>query len=151
MKLPEVLEAIDQEMPEKSDWIVAVLTRQKTDGTTDDGIKQHPIFDVSVDHDDAEINLVTDQESETPRSEAEALSLGTLLSRLTELKRDCSNYSVFSASSFVPLNGEFDLRYDAPLVGVARNHEAQVYGFLQFPADQWEGLFGPGSHDGATA
>ncbi len=151
MKLPEVLEALGQEVPDRETWMVAVLTRQRDDGTADDEILQYPIFDVSVDREDSEINLLTDQDSESPRPSTKALTLGTLLNLLRKLERDCSSYSVFSGSAFVSVDDEFEARYDAPLVGVARNHDSQVYGFLQFPPEQWEGLFGSKTQGGATA
>ena len=138
MKLPEVIEALGEEVADRANWTVAVLTRRRKDGTMNDSVLQYPIFDISVDHEDSEINLLTDEESETPRPAAQALTLETLLNRLKQLERECSSYSVFSGSAFVSLDDEWEGRYDAPLVGVARNHDAQVYGFLQFPPEQWE-------------
>lgn len=75
MKLPEVLKALGDEMPRGGDWIVAILTRRQSDGSVSDEILHYPIFDVSVDHEDTEINLLTDEDSPSPRPESEALTL----------------------------------------------------------------------------
>jgi hypothetical protein len=138
MKLPEVVELLGEEVPQHINWVVAILTRRNRDGTASNEVLRHPIYEVSVDHDDSEINLITDEDADDGRLVAQALILGELLSQLKRLMSECSSYSVFSGSAFVSLDDEYEARYDAPLVGVARNSEAEVYGFLQFPPEQWE-------------
>lgn len=125
-------------MPTKANWTVAILTRKRDDGSIAEGVIQYLIFDISVDHEGSEINLLTDEQAKTPRPLADALTLEQLLTRLKQLENECNAYSVYSASAFISLDEEYDGRIDVPLVGVARNHEAQVYGFLQWPVDQWE-------------
>ncbi len=112
MKLPEVIEALGEEVADRANWTVAVLTRRRKDGTMNDSVLQYAIFDISVDHEDSEINLLTDEESETPRPATQALTLETLLKRLKQLERECSSYSVFSGSAFVSLDDEWEGRYD---------------------------------------
>lgn len=138
MKLPEVLAALGQEMPTHAGWTVAILTRKAEDGSIGESVVEYPIFDISIDHEDGEINLLTDERSKAPRPASEALNLEQLLNRLKSLEDKCGNYSVFSGSAFIPLDEEYEGRIDVPLVGVARNHDARIYGFLQWPPEQWE-------------
>ena len=102
-----------------------------------DEVFEFPIFEVSVDHDDQEVNLICDQGAEDPRPSTQALSLGDLLGQLEDLLGRCRAYSVYSGSAFVSIDDEYEARYDAPLVGVARNRQEKIYGFLQFPPEQW--------------
>jgi len=138
MKLPEVLTALRDEMPTKRGWTVAILTRNQPDGRLGGEVVSHPVFDVAVDDDDAEINLLTDEGSPDRRPQAEALTLEGLLQRLQRLESHCGAYSVYSGSGYMSLDEKHEVRLDCPIVGVARNHENQVYGFLQYPPEQWE-------------
>ncbi len=99
---------------------------------------EYPIFEVSVDHEDPEINLLTDEGSSSPRQGSGAMTVGSLLSHLQKLEKECADYSVFSGSAYFSVGDEWDTRIDVPLVGIARNVETKVFGFLQFPPDQWE-------------
>ena len=138
MKLPEVLKALGQEMPSRANWTVAILTRKRDDGSVSEEVIEYPIFDIAVDEGDAEINLLTDEGKENARPASAALTLEQLFNRLKQLEERCGSYSVFSGSAFVPLDGEYEGRLDVPLIGVARNPDAEVYGFLQWPPEQWE-------------
>ena len=139
MKLPEVIELLRAEVNDRPNWRVAVLARPKDDKTQERSeIVEYPIFDIFVDDDDDEINLLTDEGANNPRGPAEALTLEGLLGRLEDLMPTCRNCSVFSGSAFESLNERWDVRYDAPLVGVAKNGQDEVFGFLQWPLEQWE-------------
>jgi hypothetical protein len=138
MKLPEVLAALEREMPTHASWRVVVLTRKNHEAATDDNILAFPVFEISVDDADAEINLLTDEDAQVARLATDGMTVGQLLDGLTKLGEQCVDYSVYSGSAQVPVDNKYEVRCDSPLIGVARNPEAQVYGFLQWPPEQWE-------------
>jgi len=139
MTLPEVLAALEAEMPTHAGWRVVVLTRKNLEASANDGIVlEFPIFGISVDDAEKEINLLTDEDAEGSRPISDGMTVEVLLAGLRGLSEHCRDYSVYSGSARVPLEGEWDVRFDCPFVGVARNPEAEVYGFLQWPPEQWE-------------
>ena len=139
MKLSELIEAITPEMQEASMWPVAVLTRDRTRPKSDESsIVRLPIFDVDLDHEDQEIKLLTDEDAPDQRLPTQGFTLEQLFAKLKTLLPRCANYSVFSGSAYAPLDDEYEGRYCAPLVGVARNREEEVFGFLQWPQKQWD-------------
>ena len=97
-----------------------------------------PVFDVVVDHEGKEINLLTDEGASTPRPPTASMTLELLLARLLKLSRRCSDYSVYSSSAHVSLHEGYEARIDSPIVGVFRNRQDETYGFLRWPAEQWE-------------
>ena len=138
MTLTETIEILRSELPTSARWKVYVLSRQDGVGNPVDEVIQFPIFDVSVDHEDSDVNLLTDDGATAPRPVDEALDVEELLARLESLEEECADYSLFSGSSEQSVSDEWEVRLDVPLVGVARNRESNVFGFLQHPREQWE-------------
>ena len=118
--------------------VVVVVTRVQRGGTTDLEIVDYPVFDISVDHEDGDIVLLTDEDSKSARPASEALTVESLLNRLRKLELDMEDYTVWSGSAFVPLGAEWEGSVEATLVGVIRNNEAQIFGFMQGPRELWE-------------
>ncbi|ANM30412.1 hypothetical protein ABI59_13780 [Acidobacteria bacterium Mor1] len=163
-----MIELLAAEMPHHESWVVVVLTHEKQGPETDGPVLEYPVFEVSVDHDDSEINLHTDQEAEKPRPRDEAMTLGALLWELRGLEPRCWEYGVFASSACVSLErmveylacwretdepiedwqsriqraipaGDYDGRIDMPLVGTALNPDQRAFGFLRWPPQQWSG------------
>jgi hypothetical protein len=138
MNVSEVMEILEAEMPGCASWRVAILSRPRGGRPAEDGaVVSFPVFDVSVDHDEPEVNLVTDERAERPRPLSQALTLHGLHVRLQALVA-CEEYRVYSATARFPLPDGHEGRIDAPLVGVARDPDGEVFGFLQWPIEQWD-------------
>ena len=90
MKLLEVLTALRDEIPTGAERTVCILSRSREDRERNGEIMEYPIFEVSVDHEDPEINLLTDEGSSSPRPGSGAMTVGSLLSRLQELEKECA-------------------------------------------------------------
>lgn len=136
MKLPEVVDALQDEMPAKGAWSVAILTKERPDGSLGEEIIEYAVVDVEVDDDDAEINLITD-EGQTDEPKRDGLTLEGLLQRLEKLGLQYAAYSVYSSSAYIEIDDEYRVRCDSPLVGFARSDEAEIFGFLRYPPEQW--------------
>lgn len=96
-----------------------MLTRKRPDGNQGDG------------------DTLTDEGTPDRRSPVDALTLEGLLQRLQRVESRCGGYSVYSGSAYMSLDKDYEVRRDCALVGVARNHEDQVLGFLQHLRQQW--------------
>ena len=139
MTLPEVIQALTDELPGKAVWRVAILNRRRLLVDPEQAeIREFPIVDVSVDHEDDEINLLTDENAPISVPPKDAITLEELFTRLQALDPRCSDYSVYSGSAWRSVGDGFEARHDVPLIGVARNHESCVFGFLQGPREQWD-------------
>ena len=141
MKLPEVIAALEAEMPAHAGWRVAVLTRDRSEPTEDEqGVQAFPVLEIFVDDTDRDINLVTSEDAPAGSPTPDGMTLEELLNGLLKLAEACGDFSVYSRSDLVPVDDEYNVRIDCPLVGVALNPETAVFGFLQWPPEQWQGF-----------
>ena len=135
MTLSELLEAVQPELAAHVDWTAIILSREQTGERQ---VMEFPVFDLSVDEEDKEINLLTDRGASEPRSIEDALTLGAVVQKLRAMSPRFDEFTVFSGSAFVDVGGGYEGRFDAPLIGFVRNAQAQVFGFLEGPEEQWE-------------
>jgi hypothetical protein len=141
MKLPEVIAALEAEMPAHAGWRVAVLTRDRDEATEDEqGVQEFRVLKFLVDDADRDINLVTNEDAPPGSPKLAGMTLGELLNGLLKLAEACGDFSVYSRSAEIPIDGEYNAQLDCPLVGVAMNPDTEVFGFLQWPPDQWQGF-----------
>ena len=138
MKLTEAVESLGS--PEvHRDWKVAILTRPSDEKTGErSAVVKHPVFDVHVDDEGTEINLLTGEEASSRRGFDAGMSVGELWARLNDLLPKCEDYSMYSGSENIELDEECAVRIDVPLVGVGLDPQGGVFGFLQWPLEQWQ-------------
>ena len=138
MLLSELIRTVTEGLGNNRDYGVAVLSRKRVGGSIEWGeVESFSVLDVALDEDDRNIDILTDENALDSVGGADALTAEVLLYRLRELEARCGEWSVYSKSSRIPLDPEWDLQIDIPLVGIAMNYEERVIGLLQGPDEQW--------------
>jgi hypothetical protein len=130
MLLSEVIKGLTEGSGDRHGYGVAVLCRKRMGVPTEWGeIETFAVLDVAIDEADRTIDLLT--------NEVSLLTAEGLLQKLRMLEGRCADWSVYSKSSRISMDAEWDVQIDIPLVGTATNHEERVIGLLQGPDDQW--------------
>lgn len=137
MDLTNVLAELRDAMSDAGTWAVNSLTRTNPDGSPSKRVTSFSIVRVSVNHDDFEIHLITDGRDEGSDKTTSPLTLSQLVAELEALETQCADYSVYSGSAWFAVDEDHAERVDLPLVGFAKNPVTRTFGFLQYPAEQW--------------
>jgi hypothetical protein len=138
MVLSEIIAELDRELAGRGSYKVAVLTRQRTESTSKWGdIESFPVLDVALDEHDSHVDILTGKDPEDPTEPSTTMNSEQLLQRLRRLEPRCAGWSVYVGSVPHPVNGDWGVRIDAPVVGIGTKHDDHAVGLLQFPPEQW--------------
>ena len=137
MTLQEAVQELQSDLEVNGELAVVIMTK------ADDGeLWGYPVVGVSVDEEDQEINLLT---NETPSAAdpVPGLRVTDLIATLQPLLQRGAEFSVGSSpsgnGSAAAGNGadSDEGPPESPVVGVAMSPEDGIFGFLGWPPDQW--------------
>ena len=138
MRLSEIITLLDREVAGRGSYTVTVWARKlRAPGADEAEAEAYSVLDVAIDEQDSHIDLVTEEGLEQSPDPASVFTAEHLLEHCRALEPRCGEWSVYVRSTIEPIEPGWGVRIDAPVVGMAANHDTRAVALLQFPPEQW--------------
>jgi hypothetical protein len=138
MMLHELLPLLATEASECDAFESVVLCKPRNDdGSYGPDAESYPIVDVAVDEADRDVDLVCADAIEDSSHGGTSLTVGAVTSRLQAIASSCREWGVYAGAPTTPIDSEWNIRLDVPIVGIAVNRSERLVAFLQGPREQW--------------